>query len=233
MKTLIAIINCHSRDAYVDAQRETWIPLIPEGVDYKIFRGRGASREAREDEVFLDCDDSYGGLPNKVQEVIRWALSHEYECMLKCDDDVVLLPRQFMDSGFQQHDFVGHVNEDRTQVRIPWGFCYTLSKRAMEMVSKASLPRNNNDEAWVSHVLFSGGVPLHHDSRYYLHRGKREEFIVPRHRPLRAPKRIEGEESPRDPVKGTFAYCMYLVWGGRTTDARNIEEMKKVWKEIN
>jgi hypothetical protein len=35
MKTLLALITCHTRTAYADAQRETWIPKIPEGLDYK------------------------------------------------------------------------------------------------------------------------------------------------------------------------------------------------------
>jgi hypothetical protein len=35
MKTLLALITCHTRTAYADAQRETWIPKIPSGLDYK------------------------------------------------------------------------------------------------------------------------------------------------------------------------------------------------------
>ena len=88
MKTLLALITCHARQHYADAQRDTWIPNIPEGLDYKFFLGP-SERAPRPDEVFLDCDDSYGGLPSKVQAVIQWALEHGYTNLAKVDDDVV------------------------------------------------------------------------------------------------------------------------------------------------
>ena len=61
-KTLLALITCHTRQAYAQAQRETWIPSIPPGLDYKFFLGP-SERIPREDEVFVQCDDSYWGLP--------------------------------------------------------------------------------------------------------------------------------------------------------------------------
>src|ERR1019366_8732838 len=145
MKTLIALINCHSRKAYADAQRETWIPRVPPGLDYKFFLGP-SERTPGPDEVFLPCDDSYRGLPNKVQEVMRWAREHEYEVTAKIDDDVVLKPEQFLMSGCQYQEFSGHTNTDGGAIKIPWGFCYTLGKRAMEIMANAPLPPDGNDE---------------------------------------------------------------------------------------
>ena len=107
-KTLIAVINSHSRQAYSDAQRATWIPRVPDGLDYRFFRGRGANRDTLHDEVFLDCDDTYAGLPEKVQKIMRWSNDHGYEFTLKCDDDVLLLPERFLVSGYDLHDFVGN-----------------------------------------------------------------------------------------------------------------------------
>ena len=92
MKHLLAIVSCHSREDFSDAVRSTWLPLVPQGLDVRFFRGRGATREPLADEIFLDCDDSYEGLPNKVQEIVRCAHSHEYDFVLKCDDDVVVKP---------------------------------------------------------------------------------------------------------------------------------------------
>ncbi len=231
MKTLLALISCHSRPAYADAQRETWIPRITAGLDYKFFLGP-SERTPREDEVFLQCDDSYQGLPNKVQEVVRWSQAHEYDHILKCDDDVVLLPDQFMNSGFQNYDFVGHKNHDGGSIVIPWGFCYTLSRKAMSFVATAPLPPNNNDEAWIAYLLATHGILLHEDRRYYLYRGKSEDFITPKKRPLRAPRRDHFDFTV-DPVPGTFAWAMYISWLGyrELPEARNIEEMKKIFKK--
>lgn len=176
MKTLIAVINCHIRPAYADALRETWIPRIPEGLDYKFFLGP-STREPKEDEVFLDCDDSYGGLPSKVREIARWALSHDYDFMAKCDDDVVLMPDRLLASNYDKYDFVGNINRIFPKVTVPWGFFYTLSKRSMEIMAISELPKNNNDEAWVSDHLYVHGINLHKDHRHQLYTGRRECFV--------------------------------------------------------
>jgi hypothetical protein len=230
MKTLLALITCHTRTAYADAQRETWIPKIPSGLDYRFFLGP-SSREPRPDEVFLDCRDDYGGLPNKVQEVIRWARDNGYEHMAKIDDDVILKPSQFLASGFQNHDFVGHTNNDKAAVKIPWGFCYTLSRKSMEIMANAPLPHDFNDEAWCANTLSQHGILLHHEPRYVLHRGKRSDFIVPTKRPLRAPPRTlpMEEETSRDAI----ATCIFLHHFGyhATPDDVNIKEYHKMFKE--
>ena len=231
MKTLLALISCHSRPGYANAQRETWIPKVPQGLDYKFFLGP-SDRAPGPDEVFLNCRDEYGGLPNKVQEVVRWSQAHEYDHILKIDDDVILLPEQFMNSGYQNYDFSGHKNTDGGGVAIPWGFCYTLSRKAMEYVALAPLPPNNNDEAWIAHLLASHGIILHEERRYHLYRGRSEDFITPKKRPLRAPRRDHFDFTV-DPVPGTFAWCLYISWLGykNLPTERNIEEMHKVWRK--
>ena len=103
MKLLIAVVNCHSRLEYQQCIRETWLPLV-QGADVRFFLGP-STREAQQDEVFLDCDDSYAGLPSKVQAIARWALTNSYDYVVKLDDDVVLRPAQFLNTGFQNYDF--------------------------------------------------------------------------------------------------------------------------------
>lgn len=231
MKTLLALITCHTRTAYAQAQRETWIPKIPAGLDYRFFLGP-SERTPGPDEVFLDCNDAYWGLPTKVQAVCRWASEQGYDHVAKCDDDVVLKPAEFMASGFHNHDFAGHTNNDGEAVKIPWGFLYTLSRKSMEIVVNAQLPPNHNDEAWVSLNLAQHGILLHHESRYILHHGKRSDFIVPRKRPLRAPPRnFYMEEETR---KDAIATCIFLhFWGYHNTpDEVNIKEFRRLYKEI-
>src|SRR5665213_3967897 len=92
-KTLLGIINCHSRPQYANAQRETWIPKIPSGLDYKFFLGP-SERTPGPDEVFLQCDDAYWGLPTKVQAMCRWAFEQGYDTLTKIDDDVILKPSE-------------------------------------------------------------------------------------------------------------------------------------------
>ena len=234
MKTLIAIVTCHSRLVYRDALRSTWIPQIPEELDYRFFSGP-SERTPEADEVFLNCDDSYAGLPSKVQAIVLWALERGYDYVLKCDDDVVLLPVKFANSGFQNYDFVGHANGDPGSVLVPWGFCYVLSKKAMELVAKAPLPNNNNDEAWVGHTLYSHGIRLNNDNRYHLYTGRYSDFAPKTPRPLRAPKRDKPIESgPAELVgNGSFAFCMYIQWMGYRNfpTEMNIATLKKVFKE--
>lgn len=219
MRYLLAVVSCHSREEFSNAIRSTWLPQVEDGLDVVFFRGRGAIREPLKDEVFLDCRDDYEGLPNKVQEIVRWAYLHGYDYVLKCDDDVVIKPRELMSSGFSQVDFVGCQEPacKPGEIRTPYGFCYWLSRRCMELVLAAPLPGqpgsthshvHNNDEAWVSTVLHVQGIFLHHDPRYFLHRGKREL----QKRTLRSPKRPESQADA--PVPGSFAFCVYLNWSG-------------------
>jgi hypothetical protein len=118
MKTLLAIISCHARPQYRDAQRSTWITMVPKEADYRFFMGPSTS-VPKEDEVLLDCDDSYQGLPSKVQAVVLWALDQGYDYVVKVDDDVVLWPTRFMNSGYHNYDFTGHTNEDQGRVTAP------------------------------------------------------------------------------------------------------------------
>lgn len=229
MKFLIAIVSAHTREEHAEAVRSTWVPKVV-GADVKFFRGRGALREPKDDEVFLDCDDSYQGLPNKVQEIIRWALARGYDFVLKIDDDVVVSPFKMLASGFWQHDFVGCkdvMGVKPGEINTPWGFCYWLSRKAMELVAVAPIPglpgsthsyHHNNDEAWISTVLFVNGIHLHSDNRYFLYRGKRPVAEVVRS--LRAPKRPDPQELL--PSDDCFAICLYIDHGFHDMPAEKI-----------
>ena len=227
MRVLIAVVNCHTRQAYQDVIRETWLPLA-QGVDVRFFRGRGANREPLPDEVFLDCGDEYLALPDKVRAIMRWSLEQGYSYTSKVDDDVILIPYKFLASGVYSHDFTGHRNDIRPYP-VPYGFFYTLSKRAMQLVADSELPRDGNDEVYVTSVLSKDGITLHHDNRYVIHTGRQEDF-APKVRGLRAPKR---DKAWVDPVDGPFAWVMYIPWigYGNLPHEQNIAEMKRVFNE--
>jgi len=217
MKTLIAVVNARHRHAWREAIRSTWKPMVPEDrADVFFFQGRGETLEPKADEVFLDCDDSYYGLPNKVQEIMRWSLNTgKYDFTLKCDDDVVLDPFAFLDSGYDKYDFTGRENRPPTPENpfwVPMGFNYVLSMRAKALVAAAELPHrwkgDNDDERWVSEVLCKGGIGLHSDSNYRLHYG------TPDNRPLRP----RDPNAPNRPLRPSpigihptaFSWCIFM-----------------------
>lgn len=220
MKVLLGIINCHTRPEFQQAIRDTYLPLIPKDVDYRFFLGRGATREPKSDEVFLDVDDSYNGLPEKVQAMFKWSYENTDALhTMKFDDDTVLLPSKWLSSGFEKSDFTGCMETacKPGEIKTPYGFAYILSRRAMELVIAAPLPGqpgsthsgcHNNDEAWISTVLHVNSIFLQPDPRYYLHRGEQQRTK----RPLRAPKR--PDVFVRCPPADAFAFCMYLNGSG-------------------
>lgn len=235
MKVLIAIVSCHIHSAYRDAVRKTWLPLV-RGADAFFFCGRGADQKPLSDEVFLDCEDKYSGLPNKVQEIIRWALVHGYDFVVKIDNDTVLLPDRFLASDFTRFDFTGNNNWDNGKIVVPWGFCYTLSKRAMRLIENAPLPNNNNDEMWVAHTLFANEIVLHRNLGYHLHLGKKSDFVEPPpgwNDPSK--RRVKRPDLTNYEINyAAFAHCMYIHWLGfrspAMTDDKVIRELKRVFE---
>ena len=217
---------------------------MPEGTDLKFFRGRGASREPGHNEIFLDCRDDYEGLPNKVQEIVRWSYDNGYDFVLKCDDDVVLLPKLLLTSGFEKYDFSGGQEPacKPNEIQTPFGFCYWLSRKAMALVIAAPLPGqpgsthtyfHSNDEAWVSTVLYKNSIFLHGDLRYFLHRGT-ALFRKPTPGHPRALRRDKDRPPAPTPVSGTFAWCMYLNMAGwhQTPLGEILEEFHRVWNSV-
>jgi len=198
MKPLIAIIS-HAKSQMRDVIRETWLTKLPQGVDYKFFLG--GTGESKQDEVYLDCNDSYNGLIEKVKAVVRWAYDHGYDYVLKLDDDTVIKPVEMLASDYNQHDFVGSDNGDfpkqecvtcgRTDCRqitgkytTPWGFAYWMSRKSMSLLYDASLPTHGrNDECWVAHVLGEQDIKMHHDNRYFIHTGYNPDEPPPQEAP--------------------------------------------------
>lgn len=224
---LIAIVNCRSRQNWARAIRESWLQRArAAGADVEFFVGRGETPVVGA--VELDCDDSYQGLPDKVREIVRWALQKGYNFVLKCDDDVVLNPELILASGFDKHDFTGH--EHAKGAIVPYGFNYWLSRRAMELVAYEPLPMgSNNDEAWVTHILKRSGIRLNHDPRYCLHDGFGTVSFNQDRRPLR---RHPKQKIDRVLVPGTFSWCMFINWNGfhATPDEVAIAEFNRVFE---
>lgn len=160
MKVLFAVITCAANTAKANAQRGTWVPLV-RGADVKFFLAR-QDREPLSDEVFLNCDDTYYGLPTKVRAAVTWALGHGYELVLRLDDDAYCFPDRLM-VNLPTHHYVGHVNE--TPPTWCSGFAYWIDRKAMSHIFHAAVPAVNPDDPstwaedrWVGTVLREGGI---------------------------------------------------------------------------
>lgn len=168
MKILIAVITCHSNSPRVQAIKSTWYKSVPGGVaDVQFFLGRGNSKLSA-DHVQLDVDDSYGGLPEKVRAVMRWALERDYDFVCKVDDDTYLQPDRLLDSGFAAHDYSGRLRGPSGGRSYPYasGFCYWLSNRAAAIVAYTSPGSETAEDRFVGNTLYAGGFKCHPDYRY-------------------------------------------------------------------
>jgi len=200
MKILIAVVTCHAYRylGYHDdtpgggrAQiiRETWKTLVPEGVDFKFFYGRGEGTP-KDDEVFLDVSDAFFAMPGKVQAVFKYATERGYDYVLECTDDTWIDVPVALQSGFAKYDYVGNArNLGNSKVPFTFvsGFAVWYSRRAMEIVAntpwadydkefnKAEYEKLDNvgkvkwhDDLWVGSVLSAHGIIAHDDERYLI-----------------------------------------------------------------
>jgi len=199
--------------------------MVPEGTDVRFFLGRGEHTD-QPDEIILDCDDSYQGLPAKVQCIVKWALNNDYNYALKLDDDTVLDPVAMLNSGYDKHSYVGMAGHRPVLPSRPFfvagGFAYWMDKKSMMLVAEAELPSNNYDEGWVASVLYEHGIELHADQRYFIEVGR----VIPNIERRRPAPRIRKSTAP-----GTFAWCIYLEPNGSTrySTQTKIEEFKRVF----
>lgn len=119
----------------IAAVRETWfrdVATFASHMDAKFFYGVPHNREPLEDEVFLSCPDDYGSLPLKTQAICKWALEHDYQYVLKADDDTIVyvdrLVKELLDNPHMEYGGYMHAN-------ICTGGCgYWLGRRAMRQV---------------------------------------------------------------------------------------------------
>ena len=176
MRLLIGIANCHKAiysDAFArheppnnaacaDASRVTWIPEArASDIDVKFFFGRGATREPLQDEVFLNCDDSYDGLVEKTTAMAAWAYNHGYDFLLKTDVDSYINVKNLMASEFFEWDYAGR----------GWGLGYLISRTAMRVIMNDAHVRSWAEDSHVLRSLLAWGslgneIRLYGDGRF-------------------------------------------------------------------
>lgn len=167
MRALLAIISCHA-EAYrekVQAQRETWIPEVT-GMDVRVFLGKG--EPLHPDEICLDCDDSYMGLPEKVRLMFKWALDNGYDGVWRIDDDVYVQPGRMLRALPWGLDYVGRMRGPSGQWKAPYcsGFCYWLSRKAMEVRVNGVQPNDYVEDRTTGTMMMEAGIRCDPDYRY-------------------------------------------------------------------
>jgi hypothetical protein len=152
-------------DGRVTAVRNTWFQDARKfpNVDARFFYGEPV-RDSDRDEIFVNAPDDYVGLSHKIKEICRYALAKGYEFLVKADDDTVLHIDRLLRSGFDSVDQMGYfgcTHAPGTCSCYATGMCYTLSRRAMELVVNAPITHWAED-LWVGWVLRTHGIrPVH------------------------------------------------------------------------
>lgn len=167
MRLLIGITNCHkavypdvlerreppNNALCVKTARETWIKeATSAGIDVKFFFGRyndppGTALVPQDDEIFLNVDDSYDGLVEKVNAMASWAYDHGYDYFMKVDVDSYVHVQNLLaaTSEFYHWDYIGR----------GWGLGYLLSRHAMNIIVRDTQRRSWAEDSHVLRSIFA------------------------------------------------------------------------------
>jgi hypothetical protein len=166
MNPVILITSCSYRLAQNDECRDTWLKEWGWMLDYRFVFGNGWT-PARDDELSLDVDDTYQGLPAKIQASHAWALERGYTHILKTDCDMYIHIPRLLQSGFESSPYSGNFYYPE----FAMGAAYWLDRPATEILLAAKLPypgTPGGDDVWVGRVMRENNIPHKHDDRYYI-----------------------------------------------------------------
>lgn len=171
--------------------RDTWIKDLAAypNVDYRFFHGsgdsqypgqayrfsRGELKQLPSDIVILDSPDEYQSLILKSQEFHYWGYRKVYDFVFKADSDTYVDVPSLMESGFEKHDYFGHIHTWPGSLRDEgvnkYGFLgggegYWTSRRACEIISKAKPKKGpaenfgSAEDLWTGEVLGEEGIKM-------------------------------------------------------------------------
>lgn len=146
--------------------RETWLAEWGKLVEYKFVFGAGWTPQ-HDDEISFPVDDTYFGLPAKIQASHKWALEQGYTHILKTDCDMYLHIPRLLRSGFENFPYSGN----QYYPDFIMGAAYWLDQRATEILVHAALPypgTPGGDDVWVGSVMAENNIPPHDDKRYHI-----------------------------------------------------------------
>lgn len=174
MRPIVLITSCSYRLAQNQQCRDTWLLRWGHLIDYKFVLGAGNTK-TQGDELILGVDDSYNGLPAKIQKSHAWALNQGYDFILKTDSDIYMHVPRLLQSGFEKYDYSGNFYYPD----FAMGSAYWLNQKASEILVSAALPYPGSfggDDVWVGSVMKKHNVISHHEPRYHV--GKNPDWTT-------------------------------------------------------
>ena len=118
------------------------------------------------DEVVVSCPDGYLYLGHKTWHSHKWALDNGYEFIFQCFPDTFIHVPRLMDSGFEDHDFIGFEIKNTRKGKYPaGGNGYWTSRHAAELMLQEPVDDWAEDR-WAGKALERRGIPLFNDIRY-------------------------------------------------------------------
>ena len=163
---IILITSCSYRLQQNDECRDTWLREWGRLCDYRFVMGVGNTPK-HGDELIVDTDDSYVGLPAKIQASHGWAFLKGYTHILKTDCDMYVHVPRLLRSSFEQFPYSGNLYYPD----FIMGAAYWMDRRATEILMHAALPypgTPGGDDVWVGRVMAENGVEAHDDKRYHI-----------------------------------------------------------------
>jgi len=120
-RVIIGILSCQKTGDRKRAVEATWLRDLPQkNVTAYFLVGRpGRPAELSGNTLYLDCPDTYLGLPEKVLAFLEYAHTHlEYDYVFKCDDDTYVDVGEWSRVPYRDGDFtVGQLMEYNHEFR--------------------------------------------------------------------------------------------------------------------
>jgi hypothetical protein len=133
----------------------------------------GKKEDLKNDEIIVDCPDSYLGLPWKTTASLEWAISRDYAGVFRIFVDTYLFPDRLALSDYAHNDAIGWMfgcgpcpaHPDSHHLCPLGGAGYWLSRKACEIVV-ADEVKHWGEDTFVGYALHKAGIEMKHDFRY-------------------------------------------------------------------
>lgn len=124
LKLVVMIVACAKNVDRIEKIRASWIgDLERVGITYYFVIGRpGRPAQVVGDILYLDCPDTYEGLPRKTLAILEHVAGSAFDYVLKIDDDVVLNVDAIWATGFYHHAYFGGVMAGQWGIQPEWHF---------------------------------------------------------------------------------------------------------------